>query len=441
MKQRWMMTTVAMATLGALAGAYAAETEAPPMFRLGADLRLRQERFDHYPAGPQGENDYFRIRPRVWSELDLGSHITLRARAVNEFRHWNEPDVDGRPQVATSEWPDEVVFDHLYVDIHNLLDGKLNLRVGRQDLIYGTGKVMLEGSPEDGSRTIYFNAIKASLKIGTATIDAFGIYNPAEDDLAIHPTDNRDLTGYTSAMDDMDESAAGVYVTCKKMPKCPVELYAIYKNESDWSKGPATARVDIAALDLGTVGARIAPKFNDVLSANLELAAQMGERGNQDVSGYMADASLFAKACAWLTADVGAYYLSGDDPATGDDEGWNPLFARYPQLSELYVFFFARGRWSNVIAPNAGLVCKPLSKLTVTTRVNYLLADQEDGTGDGDERGWIYVAKAQFTLGEKLLCQKDKLSGHLWAEVLDPGDYHTSDDTAYFLRWEFLYEF
>ncbi|MBU1910028.1 MAG: hypothetical protein KJ726_08275, partial [Verrucomicrobia bacterium] len=52
-----------------------AKEEAPAAFRYGADLRLREEYFDNIPiiADPPGvtrggENNYFRIRTRIWTE-------------------------------------------------------------------------------------------------------------------------------------------------------------------------------------------------------------------------------------------------------------------------------------------------------------------------------------------------------------------------------------
>ena len=142
--------------------------QVPPPFRCGADERIRQEYFDHIPISKDppgvtrgGENDYFRFRTRAWVEGDVLPGVTLRARIVNETRAWVYPDMSKSLQRSTYNWPDEWVFDNLYVN-WTLLDDKVAFRVGRQELIYGTGKVILEGTPKDGSRTIYFTAAKAA---------------------------------------------------------------------------------------------------------------------------------------------------------------------------------------------------------------------------------------------------------------------------------------
>lgn len=450
-----LLLLMIVAFVSAAGAAETAKAEQPAKFRYGADLRIREEYIDDIPiiADPPGvtrggENNYFRFRPRIWAEGDATEKITLRARAVTEWREWEDPDVEGRPQRSTWEWPDEWVFDNLYVDFKELVPD-LDLRVGRQDMIYGTGKVLLEGTPKDGSRTIYFNAVKATWKgMKDAPLDAFVIYNESLDELAIDDAD-RDLTGKTSANDDITESGGGLYWKNNVNAEMPFELYAIYKNESDWESGPATNLVAHDELDLGTVGFRLMPKFSDSLSGNLEAAYQLGEQGDVDVNGYMVDAFLTWKAPVLEdmkpAVSYGIYLLSGDDPGTADEnEGWNPLWARYPQFSELYVYAWdaeAAGRWSNVTAPHVDLSLSPLKWLKTTAMVYYLWAPEDDGPGDGQERGVLGVLKNEVTIREGLLCKKDKLTGHLWLEVLEPGDYYNVDDTALFARWELMYAF
>lgn len=433
--------------------------EPKPAFRWGVDERIREEYFDNLPLKNDavtrgGDNNYFRFRTRVWSEYDPIQSVTLRLRVVNEFREWDRPEKSPTVQRSSYNFPDEAVFDALSVEIRNLFNDKLDLKIGRQDLIYGTGKVILEGTPKDGSRTIYFNAAKATWKgVKDTTIDLVGIYNPSLDDLAINDAD-RDLTGFTSNNDDMDESGVVLYLKNKSAPTFPYEVYGIYKRESDWNSisgsGANAVTTNIDALDLGTVGCRLLPEFTERLTGNIELAYQRGERGDQDVSGYMVDAFLTYAVPVMEelkpSVDFGLYYLSGDDPDTSDDEGWNPLWARYPQYSELYVYSFdadGAGRWSNVSMPHAGVSLSPLKWLRTSAMVGYMFAPEEDGPGGGDERGLLAVLKNEFTFGENLLMHKDKLTGHLWLEVLEPGNYYDTQesDTAVFARWEIAYAF
>ena len=450
----WLFAAVAMSS----GWAWGADSE-KPAFRWGADERIREEYFDNIPLKNDtvtrgGDNNYFRFRTRVWSEYDPIQPVTLRLRLVNEFREWDRPEASPTVQRSSYEFPDEAVFDALSVEVRDLCNDRLDLKVGRQDLIYGTGKVILEGTPKDGSRTIYFNAAKATWKgIQDTTIDLVGIYDPAQDELALNDAD-RDLTGYTSNNDDMDESGMVLYLKNKSAPTFPFELYGIYKRESDWNRvsgsGTNAVTTSIDALDLGTVGFRLLPEFTERLKGNLEFAYQRGERGDQDVSGYMVDAFLTCDLPLLEelnpSADFGLYYLSGDDPTTSDDEGWNPLWARYPQYSEMYVYAFdadGAGRWSNLAMPHAGLALSPLKWLRTSAMLGYLFAPEKDGVGEGDERGLLAVLKNEFTIREGWLKRNDKLTGHVWLEVLEPGDYYDEQDgdTAVFARWELAYTF
>ena len=420
----------------------------------GGDLRLRFVNFDNIPlnADPPGvtrggENSFIRMRTRLFGQYDPADNVTIRLRAVNEFRYYDKPDNE------TWDFLDEIVFDTAYFDVRDMVDGKLDMRIGRQDMIYGTGKVILEGTPKDGSRTIYFNAAKFTWKgVEDWKIDAFGIYNDTEDDLAINSED-RDLVGLAAGYNDMTESGAGVYAMHRPADGVPADVYYIYKEESDWDRTVAgeegPMQVTIPKVQVNTLGVRVAPKVAEGLMANVEFAYQFGEQGDDDVEGAMADAWVKWDAdpdSAYKPAvGLGFYYLTGDDPDTGKDEGWNPLWARYPQYSELYVYAFdadGAGRWSNVAMPHLDLVGQCLEgKVKGRAMIGYMSAPEEDGPGGGSERGWIGTFRADFALAEKLLSDSDKLGGHFTIEGLEPGDYYNVDDTAYFARFELSYAF
>ncbi len=429
-------------------GAAAPEAKPSP-FDWGGDIRLRGVSFDNIPVSKDppgvargGKNVFFRGRTRIWGEYTFSDFVLFKARLVNEFRSYEEGSGKN-----TYDFPDEYVFDHLYFDLKNLLDGKLDLRIGRQDLMYGNGRVILDGNPLDGSRTIYFNAVKASVKWEKTVADILGIWNKAEDELAIN-SQHRDLVGLVGAYPtDMVESGGGIYLKNKSLEKMPFEAYYLYKNESDYEYwvpgkdgGPATKMVQPDDLDLHTLGVRLMPQFTESLSGNLEAAGQLGERGPQDVSGWMVDAKLsykFAVDTVNPVGSVGIYHLSGDDPDSADDEGWNPLFARWPQYSELYVYGFdydGAGRWSNLSMPYLGLDVPVCAKASLSLIGGWMMAPEENGPGGGNDRGFLGTCWFNYKLS-------DVWSGHVLAEFVDPGDYYKVDDTAHFIRLEMMCTF
>ncbi len=449
--------------------------EATPSFRYGGDERARWEYFDHIPSkvdvpaySRNGENDYFRLRTRVWSELDLLPSVTAKARIVNESRAWIYPDMTQKPQRSSSEWPDEWVFDNLYLEARDLLNKSVDIRAGRQELLYGNGRVILDGTPGDGSRTLYFNAIKATLKsIPDSQLDLFGIYNPSEDQWAINGA-QRDLSAFPKAPKGATESGAGLYLKNSTLKTLPLEAYLIYKRESAYEQAvkpnaagqfaaptyawqtldTSTKTLNNPDNDIGTAGFRLMPVFNDHLTGNLEVAGQLGQHGDTDMHGFMVDAFLaqkFASAPATPILKGGVYLLSGDDPKTSTDEGWNPLWARCPQSSELYVFAYdaeqSSFRWSNLIDPNISLSVTLAKWAKTTVSAHYLAAFEADGNGGGRERGWLGQLRQDFTLAENTLRAQDKLTTYFLVECLEPGNYYKNNDTAVFARWEILYAF
>ena len=426
----------------------------------GGDIRIRQVHFDEIPIIADGvtrggENHFFRVRTRLWGQWDPTEDITVNGRVVNEFREWMKPDnMEDAADVSNYEFPDELVVDNLYLEVRNLLDEKLDVKVGRQDMIYGTGKVILEGTPKDGSRTIYMDAAKLTWKgVENTTVDVFGIYNESENKLSIENfgegPDKRDVVGYTGGFNDATESGLGVYVKNKSYADMPIEAYYILKDEDQWVRSTPTGDVIEPGREIHTFGARCMPKLADSVNANVEVAYQTGETDdNVDTEGMMLDAVLNWKLP--MAEDMkpclgaGVYYLSGDDPDSADNEGWVPLWGRWPQYSELYIYAFdaeRAGEWSNLMMPHVDLSLALGSKCTAKAMVALLEADEDNGPGDGKERGMLGSLRLDFTLAEKLLTEKDKLSGHLLVEVLDPGDYYNVDETAHFARWELFYAF
>lgn len=465
-----MMTALALSLLPGWG-----QAEPARHFRFGADERIRQEYFDHIPVkaglnpyAKQGENNYLRFRTRLWMEEDLSPDVTARVRLASECRSWNYPDVSTRPPRASSEWPDEWVLDNLYLGIRKLLDGHLDLRVGRQELSYGARNVIYDGTPGDGTRTLYFNAVKATWTgIPGTELDAFGIYNEPEDELAIHPVD-RDLSGYPKSREGVTESGGGLYARNRSLPEIPVEAYLVFKREGEWEQNAAkdadgafvepscawqeldTARgvVRNAQLEVGTLGVRAMPSFTRSLAGEFELAGQVGQRGTVDTRGFMANAYLtytLANLRGKPAIKGGISCLSGDDPDTEEDEGWNPVWARHTQWSDVIVATWdaeeSVNRWSNLIAPSLEASASPFPRWKTIAVVSYLQAFEDDGSGDGRSRGWLAKWRNEFTFAEGWLAAKDKLTAHIHVEVLDPGDYYRVDDTAFFARWELNYAF
>lgn len=451
LKCKWVGVATLLVVMGATCVA-TAETAEPLSLKttadveFGGDIRVRQVFFDDIPiiADPPGvtrggENHFFRIRSRVWSKADFSENVGVYGRFVNEWRYYITGD--------DSNWdfPDEAIVDALYIDINGLFNDLLDVRLGRQDLIYGTGKLILEGTPKDGSRTLYHDAVRLRFYPWENNIvDVLGIYNQPENQLEIKSED-RDLTGRDPAFNDLTESGGAIYLMNSQIEGLPFEAYYIYKHESWWTDRTGTNQ---PARDTHTIGTRWMPKTDGGLSANIELAQQFGDTADdRTIQAWMADAVIRQQFQGVRTEPIvglGIYHLTGNKVDTRRDEGWNPLWARWPQYSELYVYAWdaeAAGRWSNVTMPYVSLSLKPTGESRLSLLLGRMTAPERDGPGGGSERGWLGTARYDFAIGNRWVTDKDRLFGHLLLEVLEPGNYYEVSDTAYFARWELSYAF
>lgn len=424
---------------------------------IGADLRLRWESFGNLPSAPlnsKDHRDYFRIRTRAWFELGY-ENITLYTRIVNEFRKYNRYTPAMKEADPRNPWgfPDELALDNLYIDITGLMDGKLDLRIGRQDLAYGAGRVIFEGTPCDGARTFYFDAIKAVLHITPeTTLDGFLIYMDPEghDDLALGPKD-RDLTGNFAPR--TTEKGGGLYLKCNEVEELPFELYYVYKREGiDRINGIVPGR------DTHTVGARLMPQFSKTLCAELEGAIQFGEidattnAPSQRILAYMGYAgATYKPKPEWKSKPyitLACYYLSGDKPGTpGKDNRWNPVWSRYQQFSEMFVLSYPSGRYSNLVYPHFKLGANWSKRQILCVQGGPMYCAEENRVAPNDHsyQGFFLATRYDFPLLKGAFGKRSELYGHITGNLFIPADenkgYYLHDDYGYFLRAEITASF
>jgi len=427
----------------------------------GGDIRIQEEMYDDIPGMLGGNyHNYFRLRSRVWGQVE-NDDFRLNIRFANEFFQTLKPTHD-----HSYQFPDELFVDNLYLDLNNLFWDRVNIRIGRQDFlgaqgpIYGAGRVLCDGTPADTSRTVYMDAIKATITLDEKnTLDLLGIYNSAYNflsfghshDAAGNTLDRRQLTmlHVPPPTDEMEEYGGGLYFKSREIKEVPFDLYYLFKRETD-ARLPGGAHVP--GRSTHTVGLRVTPKISEALSAEIEGAAQAGEKDNgADCYGYMVyggltySPNLSEKIKPYVTG--ACYFLSGDkNRGTGDDDNaWNPLWARWPQISELYVynFMYGAGYWSNLLYPHmqAGVSIGPGHRIGASTGPMFAAVEDDNGGGGGSLYGWLGTLRYDFLLFKGLFNNRGDVFGHVVGEVLDPGDYYASNDTAYFVRWELSLQF
>ena len=408
----------------------------------GAEFRLRDEMKDHMPGTGLTEKkfeNYVRVRSRVWGSAAYDDY-TLYGRLANEFRVYTAKSGKKYDGMATYEFPDELFIDNLYFDAKNLLYDRVDLRVGRQEMKYGEGRIISDGSAADGSRATYFNAVKATLHVTEKTsLDAFGIYMPDTDDLAMGP-DSRALETDNGYADNTD-SGAGLYLTANEIREFPFELYYVWENQTHTHN----IGKNKYGRDFSTFGTRLLPKFSEQISGEVELAVQTGEtEDGRDIFGYMGYGGLTyviapdSSFKPYITPAI--LYLSGDDkPNSGDDNNWNPVFNRTTWFSVLLSDQYKNYAWANLIYPHlaGGVTVLKDQKLKIHTGPVFTVEDDQPANGTGDTyKGYLTFIRYEAPLLKGFFGKGSDLNHAIQLEVFEPGDYYTKDETAVFLRWE-----
>lgn len=419
-----------------------ASAPAAVRWRAGGDLRLRLEAFDDIPVKTEnpalsrgGYNNYFRIRPRASLGADFGEAAAFDLRVADEFRVKNHGQ-------KSYEWPDEAIVDQLKFSLRGLGDGLADVTLGRQDVVLGSGRLFAEGTAKDGSRTSFFDGVLARMRPSEKrTLDLFAFYGSCENDLALGH-EHRDLTGLGPGWNSMDEATAGFFWEDRTFDDFGWGIYYVFLHDTAWR---TRAGDRVPGESIHTFGARLMPRFSDAFSAEVESACQQGssDDGAPGRSAGFATVGLKWTICPEASVSANALWLSGDDPDTRRREDFNILFGRYPWISELLLYGFDSdgvGTWHNLVRywlqADVALGRGGAHRLTAT--VGPLLAPERDGAGGGDERGWLETILYSFPIRNGRF---GNLTGHLFLEVLEPGSYYVSDDTAYFFRAQLNWAF
>ncbi len=372
-------------TLGMLA--VAGETKVD----FGGDLRLRYVMEAGMPSGPHREveyRDFTRTRTRLWGRIQNGD-LTGYLRIGNESRYYFSPDrLKGRQR-----FPDVTFIDQLYLDVQDIFND-VDLRIGRQEMSYGKGRIISNGTGGDGSRSAYLDAIKLSFDFGNKrTLDAFGMYMARHDWMPTlgHRHDPRsadtksydyDITGNNHV-----EYGAGLYYQDRSCKTFGWDAYYLYKGEHG-SKSTAIRRhpklrgTNEDDFRWHTVGFRLLPQFSETLSGELETALQFGD---EDMFAGMVYGGLtYAPELAYDPAFTFAVlYLSGDRNGTRGGHAWHALFNYNSYPGDTFCGLSNSDAATNVLYPHIEMTFKPAEyhSFGMMTGPVFLASDQPRATG------------------------------------------------------------
>jgi len=402
-----------------------------PGVSFGADFRFRLTydnnlRLDKDAIGH--ERFWSRYRGRVWTKITPFENFDVNLRIVTEPRIYCKPE-----SMEDQTIRQEVIFDKLNIAWSEVLGLPLTLKIGRQDIKLADGWLVIEGTPRDGTRTFFFDAVRATwdAKDIKTTFDLIAIRNHANSSWFIRPFNDRDLD-----LIEHDETGAIFYASNKSLENTTLDGYFIYKRDDRTANNGNHS-------DIYTFGARGAGTVGEHWKYRLQGAPQWGHKNGVNICAFGADSEL-----AYHLNDkhnnafrVGYEFRSGRSDQNG---AFDILWGRYPHWSNIFNDYLS-GLETLVSGPSNyhrvsfGWGCDLIEKLSLAANYHLVFAHQNPFSGatgfssDGKFRGQVLTGRLKYAFNEHV-------SGHLTGEFFCPGNYYDDarNDPALFLRYEIM---
>lgn len=283
---------------------------------LGGEARERYEYFNHPSWGedPQ-DNGYLLQRYFLHGDLHAGEHVRLFGQLQSSLAEGRK----GGPRPADE---DELDLHQAFLDLKFTVgeDGSFVLRTGRQELAYGSQRLISVREGPNVRRS--FDGFRAMFRTGEVRIDGFAA-KPAET--------NRHV------FDDGPDHAQALWgayavLPLPLLPGGNIDIYYIglFRREAGFDQGAARETRH-------SVGTRLW-RSEPPLDCNFEFLYQWGSFGNGDIGAWTAASDTgYTLARMPLSPRFGlrADIASGDeDPADPDLQTFNPLFPKGAYFSE-----------------------------------------------------------------------------------------------------------
>ncbi len=367
---------------------------------------------------------FTRNRTSLGLKWEFSKKAEIYFKSTNEFRIYFNPDKDFNIH--------EIFIDNLYLKIKNFLNLPLTLTLGRQNVFLGEGFVVLDGSTYDGSRSAYFDAIRADIDLkNIGKFSMFRLFAQRTDELFPILNDKK------QRMNENDIRGYGLYYQ-GSINSNNFDLYYINKktdihDNNSWS------------LSVSTLGTKLSFRLKENLNLTTEGAIQNGSIHNEGIrtfgGHFHLDGNLNKRALKKVI--IGGIYLSGNNPGDGVLRGWHPPFSKWPKWSESYIYTLINeggiANWSNISLIYISFKTRLFRKGYLNTTFNILGAPEKDLTpdfpgGTGKSRGILVINRLNFVVSKNL-------SGHLVWEHFKPGNFYFSGAENYnWLRFEFMYK-
>ncbi|MEK8022199.1 MAG: alginate export family protein [Candidatus Hydrogenedentota bacterium] len=304
---------------------------------IGGEVRARTESRQNFDLNEtrDDENSFTFLRTRVNFKLDATDDISAYIQFQDARTFGDEP--------STVNDDASVDLRQGYFDVRKLWGTNAAVRVGRQELSYGSERLI--GALDWSNVGRSFDAVKFTAPVGKMSFDLFG------------------ATLTESNANDNDLNLFGLVGTYKDTPVTFMP-YIFYKRDGRGNFVSERNAFDTGKLDQYTAGAYGIWKVTPDLTLDAEGAIQFGTQSSDDIKAWAAHVQgayrLMAKHD--VTVSLEGNWATGDKNATdGKREGFDNL---YPTNHKFYGYadFF---QWSNLENYRAGISFKPWASTTV----------------------------------------------------------------------------
>jgi hypothetical protein len=399
-------------------------------FKISFSERFRIETWDNaltLSSAANAGTTYNRNRSSLMGQWFPNENIEFALMLTNEFKYYFSPTNKNFNY-------HEIFFDQLYFKYSDTFG---SVTLGRQNIMLGEGFIVLEGNPLDGSRSLYFNAARLDLAISKSKVlTGFVSYVPKSDNIL--PV----ISSQDQQLIEQSELGAGLYFT-GQFEKINLQPYYIYKHIYTTDLHPISSNIH-------TIGIRESSPIAEQFTLTAEGAYQFGDYGDQNRSAvggyaYVDYATKLNKNYLPEVLTLGGIYLSGDDPATKNMEGWDPVFSRWPKWSESYIYTLIKENngkvayWTNLASIYGKVKFTLMNDLYLNIDYHHLFGLKNNPAlsfpgGAGNTRGDFIIGKLTFKIN-------NNISGHLLWENFTPGNfYFDGANRSNWARVEFMFK-
>lgn len=258
------------------------------------------------------------------SDSDINTYTVIRTRFGAEIQPLQDVNVfiqiqDSRAfgqEPGTLANTSNLDVHQAFFQISNLWDRSIQLKVGRQELVYGTERLLGAVGFSNVGRSL--DGIKWTFG-SMNKLDLFGmIINESSTPVAGPAT-----PATVSGRDDADNRFFGAYYRYRSNPKYTLDVFGLYESNLNET---VPGENDLNRITLGTYNKG---SFSANFDFETELAVQFGKRRGQDVLAFMltGSAGYTFQTAGKPSLRVGYDYLSGMDADDDDYQVFHTLFA------------------------------------------------------------------------------------------------------------------